>query len=108
VVSQKKCEDLEGDGIFDNGGEVIEKEDEINNKMENEVVQESNKSAPVPPVSKGRGVSNGKKDRARVKDIGDSANVDPFLTVCLSCVSTKKERADSWPNANCSADADEW
>jgi hypothetical protein len=54
-------------------------------------------------VSKGRGVSENKKNRARVKGTSDSTDTGPFLTIgtaagtaCLSCVSTTNEPASHW------------
>jgi hypothetical protein len=56
----------------------------------------------------GKRVSESKEDRARVKGNSDSTDVDPFLTVCLSCVSTKKAHVGSWQSAKCDADSDGW
>jgi hypothetical protein len=54
-------------------------------KLGNEAVQEKRlkyaKKASIHFVSKGRGVSENKEDRARVKGTSDSTNVYPFLTV---------------------------
>jgi hypothetical protein len=83
-------------------------EDELGNEVVKEKSLKYAKKASVHFVSKGRGLSESKEDRARVKGNSDSTDVDPILTVCLSCVSTKKAHVGSWQSAKCDADADGW
>jgi hypothetical protein len=109
--TEKKV-DVDRSGVEKGKSEVGATMEDEEVKLSHEVVKEKGlkyaKKASVHFVSKGRGVSESKKDRARVKANSDSTDVDPFLTVCLSCVSTKKAHVGSWQNANCNADANGW
>jgi hypothetical protein len=104
-VDEQKKNDRNGVELEKSGSAVNVEDEEFKRGLAGAVEKDLNyvKKASVHFVSKGRGVTESKKDPVRVKDTSDSMEAGPFLTIgsvgetaCLSCVSTMNEPDSHW------------